>query len=93
MREYKSISTTVGVWGAIHKAHPELKVFENYSAPDGAYLGNHSQGKMFISFGFDSCEYPIISAQTTWDIDSNVPSNRLNEKHQYWLCLPIMEGN
>ncbi len=93
MKEYKTIPTTVVVWYAIHKSHPELKVFESYSATDGDYFGNHSQGKMFTSFGFDSCEYPIISAQKTWDIDSNDPSNRLNEKYQYLLCLPVIEDN
>ena len=89
-KEYKTIETTTEVWAAIKAAHPELVVFGSHSAPDGDYLtGNMSTGRMETSYGFNGSDYPIMEARTTWDISRAEPQKRNNEKHQYWLCLPI----
>lgn len=43
---------------------------------------------------FSSCgmyRYPVIEAQTTWDIDPEARHKRGNERHEYWLCLPVRE--
>lgn len=92
MRDYRIVKTTAEVWNAIRASHREqLKVFSSYSAPDGDYFGNSSQGKMFTAYGFDQGDYPIMQAETTWDIDRQNLCNRINEVHEYWLCLPIKE--
>jgi hypothetical protein len=95
MTDYKRTPTSAEVWAVIRARHPELKVFGSYSAPDGDHFGDPSKGKMFTSYGFDGADFPIMEAQTTWDIDMDAPPEkrfkRLNERHEYWLCLPLKE--
>ena len=90
MGNYIRIKTSPEVWAVIRARHPELKVFGSYSAPDGE-VGNPEQGRMFTSYGFSDGDFPIIAAQTTWDIDEKDPSLRKNEKHEYWLCVGYEE--
>ena len=85
---YKRVKTSAEVWAVIRARHPEMKVFGGYSAPDGDQFGDPSKGKMFTSYGFDKGDYPVIEAETTWDIDLDKIHNRLNEQHEYWLVLP-----
>ena len=92
MSDYRRAPTTKEVWAVIHASHPDLKVFGSYSAPDGDRFGNPSQGKMFTSYGLDGGDYPLIEAETTWDIDAAKTYKRNNERHQFWLCLPIKEA-
>lgn len=91
MSAYNRVETTYEVWAAIKKAHPELAVFSSYSAPGGDFFGNPEEGKMFTSYGFRGQDYPIMEAETTWDINSD--KSRINEKHQYWLVCPREEGD
>jgi len=87
-RDYKTVPTTLEVWRAIREAHPEMVVYGSFSAPDGNYYGDPSEGKMFTSYGFKQGEFPVIEAETRWDIDRAKPYERHNERHKYWLCLP-----
>lgn len=91
MSDYKRVQTSAEVWAVIRARHPEMRVFWSYSAPDGDHFGNQSKGKMFTSYGFEHGDYPVIEAQTTWDIDPETPYKRANEQHEYWLCLPKKE--
>lgn len=91
MNDYKRVPTSAEVWAVIRARHPEMRVFSSYSEPDGDRFGDPSRGKMLTSFGFAHGDYPVIEAQTTWDIDQKAPHNRNNQKHEYWLCLPKRE--
>ena len=84
--EYKKVKTTYEVWAAIRKAHPDMVVYGSYSAPNGDYYGNPKRGRMFTSYGFKDGDYPVMEAESTWDIaeDSN---ERKNEIHEYWLVM------
>ena len=86
MQDYKRVETSPEVWAVIRARHPEMVVFGSYSAPNGDMYGDSLIGKMFTSFGFKGHDYPVVEAETTWDI---VEGKRENEKHCYWLCLPI----
>ncbi len=86
--EHKKVETSPEVWAVIRARHPELKVFNTYSAPEGDHFGNPNVCKMMTEYGFNDSDCPIIGAETTWDRNPN-GHERLNEKHQYWLCLPI----
>ena len=93
MSDYKRIATSAEVWAVIRARHPEMVVFGSYSAPEGDEFGDPSQGRMFTSYGFESGDFPVVEAQTTWDvspedINSESKYKRINEKHKYWLCLP-----
>lgn len=89
MTEYKKIETTYEVYSAIKKAHnDDLAVFGSYSAPTGDY-GNPSVGKMFTSYGFKNGDYPIMEAETVWDIEYG--ERVREERHKYWLCIPLKE--
>ena len=90
MSDYKRVPTSQQVWAAIRARHPDLRVFGSYSAPDGDN-GDTSKGRMFTSYGLDPGDYPVIEAQTTWDIDPEAMHKRRNEQHEYWLCLPVRE--
>ena len=78
---YGLVTTTFEVWAAIRAAHPEMIVFGSFSDP--------SNGVMETSFGFKAGDYPVIKAQTTWEIDSDRPHERIHQAHIYWLCLPV----
>ena len=90
--EYSKHKTSPEVWAVIKAAHPELKVFSTYSAPDGDYFGDPSTCVMMTEYGFDGSDCPIIGAETTWDRNPD-PNNyeRINEKHEYWICVGIAE--
>ena len=85
MSDYFKIPTTREVWAAVMAAHPDMVVFSSYSAPGGDQF-NVSNGRMFTSYGFNGNDYPIIEAETTWEIDPVNSANRINETHEYWLC-------
>jgi len=91
MSDYKRVPTSAEVWAVIRARHPELLVFGSYSAPDGDQFGDPSKGKMFTSYGFEHGDFPVMEAQTTWDIDPEAMRKRKNERHEYWLCLPVRE--
>lgn len=90
---FRRIKTTASVWSTIHKAHPELKVFGTYSAPGGDPHGNPYRGRMMTAYGFEGCDYPIVEAETTWDIDTDNPFIRSNEQHEYYLCVAREDQN
>ena len=91
MNDYKRVPTSAEVWAVIRARHPELRVFGSYSAPDGDEFGDTSKGRMFTSYGFTQGDYPVMEAQTTWDIDREDPGSHKNQRCEYWLCLPIRE--
>ncbi|MBK7352179.1 MAG: hypothetical protein IPI92_20180 [Gemmatimonadetes bacterium] len=92
MGEYRTVETSAEVWAVIRARHPELRVFGSYSYPSGDEFGDPSKGKMFTSYGFAQADYPLMEAETTWDIELSRPGFRRNEVHQYWLCCPVNGG-
>jgi len=90
MSDYKKVETTGAVWDAIMAAHrSQLTVFSSFSDPSGTMFGGGGQrGRMETAYGFNDADYPLIEAKTTWDIDRMKPYERVDEQHQYWLCLP-----
>ena len=93
MKDYKRTPTTKEVFVEVTIAHPDLIVFGSYSAPCGDWYGDSTKGRMFASFGFTGCDYPVIETETTWDICVEEPHKRNNEKQKYWLCLPIRDNS
>lgn len=88
MTDYIKIPTSAEVWAVIRARHPEMVVFSTYSAEHGDIYGDPSKGKMITSYGFESGGFPVIEAQTTWDIETDRFPDRKNLKTEYWLCLP-----
>jgi hypothetical protein len=82
MKDYRTIETSLRVFAAIRARHPELVPFGTASF----------ECDMFTSYGFPGADYPLMEARTTWDIDPERPSHRVNEQHRYWLCIPIKEA-
>lgn len=89
MTDFIRVATTSDVFKSIMSAHPDLQVFGSYSAPDGDEFGFSSLCVMETLYGFAGCETPFIHAKTTWDKCHEKPYNRINENHEYWLCLPL----
>ena len=91
MTDWSRTQTSAEVWAVIHARHRhELKVLASFSNPDGrAFGGNGERGEMETTYGFSGCDYPFMEVRTTWDIDPEQPYKRVNEKHVYWLLLPI----
>lgn len=90
--EYTRIKTSPEVWAVIKaRHHVDLKVFGSFSDPDGDH--SSGEGRMETSFGLDGADYPLMEAKTTWEInpDPNKRYHRINEKHEYWLCIPLKE--
>ena len=92
MIEYRTVETSAEVWAVIWARHPELRVFSSYSTPDGDQFGDPSKGKMVTSYGFNQADFPLIEAETTWDIEGDPLHRRKNEKHRYWLCCPVEDA-
>lgn len=92
MSEYRRVSTSAEVWAVIRARHPDLCVFESFSDPNGAFNGGSGlTGRMETALGFRGEDYPLIAAKTTWGINPDEPYKRMNERHEYWLCLPVRE--
>lgn len=87
MTDYKKIKTSAEVWAVIRASHPELIVFGSFSDPDGEMLGDTSKGRMFTSYGFSGCDFPVMCAETTWDINREKPYQHDNEATEYWLSI------
>ena len=78
MSEWIKIPTSPEVWAVIRARHyDKLKCFASYS----------DEGDMMTAYGFENTDYPILEARTRWDVDPEKSGNRLNEKHEYWLCV------
>ena len=91
MTEWKRIPTSAEVWAVIkERHHADLKVYATFSDPDGEYSG-WQQGRMETVYSLTGADYPLMEARTTWDIDQEAKHKRLNEQHEYWLCVPIKE--
>lgn len=93
MSGYGRTETSAEVWAVIKARHPEMRVFSTFSAPDGDPNGNPMQGKMFTSYGFRQGDYPVIEAETTWDIVCDENRTRTNMQHKYWLCIPMQDND
>ena len=92
-RDYSLVETSAEVWAVIKARHSDkLRVFGSWSDPNGDLYSGGRQGAMFTSYGFEGAHWPIMEAETKWDIDPEHPHKRMNEKTQYWLCLPDKEG-
>lgn len=93
MTDYKTIPTSAEVWAVIQARHGrELHVFSSFTDPSGTFNGGPGkQGKVFTSYGFKDGDFPIMEAETTWEIDCEKPYERVNEQHKYWLCLPVRQ--
>ena len=87
MNDYLSIKTSHEVWAVIRAAHPELVVFASFSDPSGYICGGGSRATMETAYGFKNADFPIIRAVTTWELDPAKPHERVNEAHQFWLCV------
>lgn len=87
--EYRKVATSAEVWAVIRARHKELIVFGSYSAPDGDEFIGSSTGRMDTAYGFSDSDYPLIEASTTWTIDYDQRSNRIDEITEYWLCVPV----
>ncbi len=94
MSDYKRVQTSAEVWAVIRARHPELCVFSSFSDQDGTFNGGSGlTGRMETSYGFRHGDFPLMEAKTTWGIDQMSPHKRLNESHEYWLCVPIKEAD
>lgn len=89
--EYRKVTTSAEVWAVIKAKHgKDLVVFSSFSDPDGTFCGGSGgTGRMETAYGFVNADYPIMEAKTTWEISLDQPHKRINEAHEYWLCLPI----
>lgn len=93
MTNYVRITTSPEVYHVIFARHSEqLGVFKSFSDPDGTFNGGPGErGRMETAWGFKGCEWPLLYAQTTWDINHEQPHKRINQENHYWLCLPRAE--
>ena len=94
MDNYKRITTSAEVWAVIRARHSnDLGVFSTISEPDGDPFGNSCHCRMMTEYGFKDSDYPLIGAETTWQKHPVNEFDRVNEKHEYWLCMPLEESD
>lgn len=94
MSRYKKIPTSREAVRAIRQADDtfNLGVFSTISEPDGDPHGDPDQCRMVTEYGFDDCDYPIFGVETKWERSNNY-GERINEAHNYWLCVAINEDD
>lgn len=93
MNSFFGISTSAEVYAVIFARHRDrLTVFSSFSDPAGTFNGGPGEvGRMHTTWGFQGCEWPLLEARTEWQIDPEQSYKRINEKHEYWLCMPVGE--
>lgn len=93
MSNFKLLKTTPQVWHAIQNAHfNDLRCYGSFSNPTGReFGGSGTHGEMMTIYSLPGSHTPLIQISTTWDIDESKPNERINEKHEHWLCLPQQE--
>ena len=91
MNDYRKIETSREVYAVIWARHEkDLQVFGGYTDADG-YNGSP---RMETSWILPRCDYPILEIVTTWDKETDpgrMSNKRINEKHQYFLCVANKE--
>ena len=70
----------------------EYRTVETSAEVWAVIRARHPELRMFTSYGFAQADYPLMEAETTWDIELSRPGFRRNEVHQYWLCCPVNGG-
>lgn len=95
MSEYIKIPTSAEVYAVIFTKHRDsLRVFSSFSDPEGRFHGGIGEkAVMETSWGFESSDYPIMEVKSSWGIDPEAPRKRVDQKHEYWLCVAIKEAN
>jgi hypothetical protein len=95
MSGYKKIPTSAEVCAVIRARHnADMTVFATFSDPDGTFNGGPGErGRMDTAYGLKGCDWPLIEYRTTWDIDQDPERSykRHNEKHEYWICIPLRD--
>lgn len=86
MSDYRMVKTTREVWAVMRASHPEMKPFSSYSDPEGG----DGQPRMETAYGFEGLDFPLLFASTTWE-KGEKSYDRVNEKHEFWLCVGIAE--
>lgn len=81
---WTKLPTTYEVWCAIKAAnYDSLSVFESYTDPERT---------AYTVFGIKGADFPLMGAESTWHVEhySGVP-RRVNEEHEYFLCVNVKE--
>jgi hypothetical protein len=93
MTDHKRLATSPEVWAVIRARHgKDLGVYGSFSDPDGTFNGGAGErGTMHTIYSLNNAATPLMEAQTTWTIDPDQPYKRVDEKTEYWLCLPQAE--
>ena len=87
------IETSAEVYSVIHARHPELVPFSTYSNPDGGCMLGSGGCEMYTEWGFSGNDYPIIAVRTTWDKHPEQDYIRVNEKHEFYICVGIEQDD
>jgi hypothetical protein len=97
-KEWTRWPTSRAVFDAIRNEHmTRLRVFSSFSNPEGGYMGFSGRGEMETEWGLEGTDYPILGANTTWDIfdeyDPTTGQRKVGERSTtYWLCIAIEQG-
>lgn len=90
MADHLRLPTSPEVWAVLRVRHgKEMGVYGSFSNPDGTFNGGPGEtGEMHTIYCLNGAVTPFMEARTTWTIDPERPHKRIDEKHEYWLCLP-----
>lgn len=87
----RAFVTSAEVWAVIHARHGGiLRVYSSFSDPTGTFNNGPGEvGRMETTYALPSADYPLIGARTTWRINPEKESERIDEKHEYFLFCAI----
>lgn len=84
------IETSREVYAVILARHQDdLVVFSSYSNPDGDDHLGRGKPEMMTEWGLRGADFPLIRAETTWEKNPEKEYERVNEKHRFWLVVPV----
>jgi hypothetical protein len=85
---WKAIPTSREVYAVIRARHAdELNVYGSSTAMEGNEL-HPRQGYMYTSWGFKGADFPLMEAETTWDLNPENLTDQPNRVDKFWLCVP-----
>jgi hypothetical protein len=85
--------TSAEVWAVLRARHAQaMTVTSSFSDPTGTFNGGPGEhGVMETTYGLDGADYPLIGARTTWRVNPEKPSERIDERHAYFLFVTMKE--
>jgi len=86
---YRLLVTSAEVIAVIRARHEQgLVVYSTFSDPSGTSPLGDGRPSMMTMYSMQGSDRPMFKLHSSWDVGEK-SYERINEHHEYWLCLPL----